>query len=54
MLFRQEFLDGIREGRVTLAFRRWRRPTVRAGGTLMTPIGQLQIGDVRPIRDDGL
>jgi hypothetical protein len=52
MLFRQEFLDGIREGRITLAFRRWRRPTVRAGGTLMLPIGQLQIGDVRPISDD--
>lgn len=52
MLFRQEFLDGIREGRITLAFRRWRRPSVRTGGTLMMPIGQLQIGDVRPIATD--
>ena len=52
MLFRQEFLDGIREGRITIAFRRWRRPTVRAGGTLMIPIGQLQILDVRPISDE--
>jgi len=49
MLFRQNALDGIREGRITLAFRRWRRPTVRTGGTLMLPIGQLQIVEVRQI-----
>jgi hypothetical protein len=46
MLFRQKFLDGIRDGSITLAFRRWRRPTVRAGGTLLTPIGQLRIDSV--------
>ncbi len=46
MLFRNEFLDGIRAGTVTLAFRRWRRPTVRAGGTLLTPVGQLSIVSV--------
>jgi hypothetical protein len=46
VLFRQEFLDGIRTGRVTLAFRRWRRPSVRSGGTLLTPVGQLQIESV--------
>lgn len=43
MLFRQEFLQGIRDGTVGLAFRRWRRPSVRAGGTLLTPVGQLEI-----------
>lgn len=52
VLFRQDALDGIREGRITLAFRRWLRPTVRAGGTLMVPIGQLQIVDVRQIVED--
>lgn len=52
MLFRQDALEGIREGRITLAFRRWRRPTVRTGGTLMLPIGQLQIVEVRKIADD--
>ena len=54
MLFRQDALDGIREGRITLAFRRWRRPTVRTGGTLMLPIGQLQIVEVRPITEDDI
>jgi len=49
MLFRRPFLDGIRKGTVTLAFRRWRRPTVRAGGTLLTPLGEVQIGSVSRI-----
>jgi hypothetical protein len=46
MLFRQRFLDGIRDGTITLAFRRWRRPSVRAGGTLLTAVGQLDIVSV--------
>ena len=46
MLFRKKFLEGIRDGTITLAFRRWKRPTVRAGGKLMTPVGQLTIGAV--------
>jgi hypothetical protein len=46
MLFRQKFLDGIRDGSITLVFRRWRRPSVRAGGTLLTPVGQLGITSV--------
>jgi hypothetical protein len=54
MLFRQDSLDGIREGRITLAFRRWRRPTVRTGGTLMLPIGQLQIAEVRQIVEEDI
>ena len=52
MLFRQHFLDGLRNGAVTLAFRRWRRPSVRAGGTLLTPIGQLHIGSIRQVTTD--
>ena len=43
MLFRQEFLDGLRKGTVTLAFRRWRRPSVKPGGTLLTAVGLLRI-----------
>lgn len=43
MLFKRPVLDRIATGAVTLAFRRWHRPTVRAGGTLTTPIGVLAI-----------
>ncbi len=43
MLFKRAILDGIATGGVTLAFRRWRRPTVATGGTLRTPVGVLRI-----------
>lgn len=46
MLFKRPELDAIRAGRITLAFRRWRRPTVKAGGTLKTPVGLLSIDRV--------
>jgi hypothetical protein len=43
VLFRRRFLEGIRAGTITVAFRRWRRPTVRSGGTLLTAAGRLSI-----------
>jgi GNAT superfamily N-acetyltransferase len=43
MLFKQGILDRIAVGEVTVAFRRWRRPTVKTGGRLRTPIGELAI-----------
>lgn len=44
--------DGIRAGTITVAFRRWKRPTVKAGGTLQTGAGQLAIDEVTPIELD--
>jgi len=49
MLFRKDFLEGIRMGAITVEFRRWRRPSVRAGGTPLTPVGQLSIESVEPV-----
>jgi hypothetical protein len=49
MLLDRGTLDRIAGGEVTLAFRRWRRPTVRSGGSLLTAAGQLQIGAVAAI-----
>lgn len=43
MLFKAETLDAIAARRVTLAFRRWTKPTVKAGGQLRTRIGVLDI-----------
>ncbi len=54
MLFTQRFLEGIRVGRITLAFRRWRRPTVRTGGTLLTAVGQLEIAAVAVVPLDDI
>jgi hypothetical protein len=52
MLLRSHVLNGIRHGTITLAFRRWRRPTVRTGGTLLTAIGQLSITSVSVVAED--
>jgi hypothetical protein len=54
MLLDRDTLDRIALGDVTLAFRRWRRPTVRSGGTLLTARGQLQIGNVAVIEIDAI
>ena len=43
MLFRLATLDAIAAGDVTIAYRRWTRPTVKQGGTLVTPVGVLAI-----------
>lgn len=49
MLFKQDFWGGLADGSITLAFRRWTRPTVRTGGTLRAPVGVLAIDDVRVV-----
>jgi hypothetical protein len=49
MLFKKHVLDGIASGDIDLAFRRWRRPTVRAGTQLRTPIGVVQIDAMEPV-----
>lgn len=54
MLIDRRTLDGIRDGTITLAFRRWQRPTVRAGGTLLTGAGQLTIADVTEVDEDAI
>jgi hypothetical protein len=64
MLFRWDILEGIVEGRVTLAFRRWRRAPPAEGSSLRSPIGVLCLdrvtvvdeGDITPddVRRTGL
>jgi hypothetical protein len=43
LLFKSADIDGIHAGDITLAFRRWKRPTVKTGGTLRIPNGVLAI-----------
>lgn len=54
MLFRQRALEGLRSGAITLAFRRWTRPTVRSGGTLLTPVGELRIASVTAVEPEDI
>lgn len=49
MLFRSREITEIAAGRLKVAFRRWKRPTVRPGGTLRTAAGVLAIETVEPI-----
>lgn len=52
MLFKRHILDAIGKGEVTLAFRRWTRPTVKQDGTLRTAIGVLAIEAVDPVEPE--
>ena len=46
MLIKGKHLEGIKAGRISLAFRHWRRPTVRSGGRLRTAVGELAVDAV--------
>jgi hypothetical protein len=51
MLFDQPTLQGIADGSITLAFRRWRRPSAKAGSSTRTAIGVVateSVGEVDP------
>ena len=52
MLFRSDILQGIAAGRVTLAFRRWRRAPPADGSSLRTAVGVLRLERVTVI-DEG-
>ena len=52
MLFRRDILQGIAEGRVTLAFRRWRRPPPADASSLRSPVGVLCLDRVTVV-DEG-
>lgn len=43
MLLKLDLLNDIKAGKVDLVFRRWSRPSVKAGGTLKTKVGLLAI-----------
>jgi len=49
MLLRRPVLERIRSGEITRVFRRWRRLTVKSGGTLQTAVGVLAIHRVERI-----
>lgn len=51
MLFKRAILTKVRDGEVSLAFRRWTKPSVKAGGSLVTSVGRLAIDEVRPVTE---
>lgn len=49
MLFPKRVWEGLADGSITVAFRYWKRPTVKSGGTQMTPVGVLRIEGVERV-----
>jgi hypothetical protein len=43
MILKRNDLIGIKSGKITLVFRKWKRPTVKAGGTLRNAMGVIRI-----------
>jgi hypothetical protein len=54
VLLKQATLAGVVDGSITVAFRRWKKPTVKTGGTLLTSLGQLSIVSVDVVEIEGL
>jgi hypothetical protein len=54
MLFRKEQWAGLADGTITVAFRRQKRPSVKAGGTLRSPAGLLAIDAVTAVDETSL
>ena len=51
MLISRPVAEGIRDGRVTVAFRRWDEPRVKVGATQLTPAGLVRFDAVSRVRD---
>ncbi len=51
MLFKQDHLHGIKSGNISLAFRRWKKATVKKGTLLKTSIGLIEIVDITTINE---
>jgi len=54
LLLPRDVLEGILAGRISLAFRKWIRPTVRAGETLRTAAGELTIGEIARVAESDI
>lgn len=54
MLIPMSTLAAIEAGRVTLAFRRWDRPRVKAGTRLRTAVGLVEVLSVEPVSPESL
>jgi hypothetical protein len=49
MIFKLSHLEGIKAGKITLAFRKWKKPTVRKGSRIKTEIAVVEILDISEV-----
>jgi hypothetical protein len=52
MLLKNKTIEGIKTGKITLIFRRWKKAGVKKGGTQMTQLGVVGIDDVKIVTED--
>ncbi len=51
MLFKVKHLHGIKAGEISIAFRKWKKPTVTKGTLIKTAVGQIEILDISEINE---
>ena len=49
MLFKLHHLQGLADGSITRAYRRWERPRVKVGGSLRTDVGVLSVESIAEV-----
>ena len=49
MLFKQKILQDIQSGKISLAFRKWKKPSVKKKSLLKTRIGRFEIVDIQEV-----
>jgi hypothetical protein len=54
VLLKQAALHGIANGTITIVFRRWTSPRVKAGATFRTVVGVIGIDSVEPVAESAL
>lgn len=52
MLFKQQYLEGIKAGEISLAFRKWQKSSVKQGSLIHTSIGLIIIQKIDQIKAD--
>jgi hypothetical protein len=52
MLLKNKTIEGIRSGKITVIFRRWKKAGVKKGGTQMTQLGVVGIDDVKIVTEN--
>ncbi len=52
MLFKEVHLKGIKSGKVTLAFRKWKKASIKKGTLLKTATGLVEIIDIKTVDED--
>ncbi|MBK9149659.1 MAG: ASCH domain-containing protein [Saprospiraceae bacterium] len=54
MLFKEVHLHGIKSGAITLAFRKWQKPSIKVGIRMHTSIGLIEIKSIEVIAESDI